>query len=113
VADNVSRGIRYYYYLPEESELRYRTFIANLSERLSMPSSEIDKSLCFYIRRGVYEFPLNTVLHISPEGSIEGYVGLVSGDLVQYYQRADTLLSWRLYQAFLMAFSLSLNPETQ
>jgi hypothetical protein len=113
VSDNIKKGIRYYYYLPEESELRYRKFISVLSMKVSLPPGEIDNSLCLYIKRGLSEFPLNSVLHILPDHTIEGYVGLVSGDLVQYYHKADILLSWRLYQAFLMAFSLSLDSETQ
>ncbi len=113
VLANIKKGVRYYYYLPEGSEIRYRQFIAKLSTSLLIPSQKIDEHKCFYIKRSPAEFPLVSVVFIKPNNIIEGFMGLSSGDNVQYFQRADSLLSWRLYQAFLMAFSLSSDTEIQ
>ncbi len=113
VLSNIRRGIRYYYYIPEESEVRYRQFISMLSKELSLPADEIDNKKCFFVKRGISEFPIVVVLFLHPNNTVEGFVGLSSDDSMQYFQKADNLLSWRLYQAFLMAFSLSLDPEIQ
>jgi hypothetical protein len=111
VLANIKKGIRYYYYIPEESELKYRHFVSMLSKELNLHPDEIDNVKCFFVKRGVSEFPIVAVLFLSPSNVLDGFVGLSSGDRIDYFLKADMLLSWRLYQSFLMAFSLSLDPE--
>ena len=113
VLANIKKGVRYYYYLPESSEIKYRRFISMLSEKLALPVESIDNQKCFFVKRGASEFPIVVVLFVRDNSLVEGFVGLSSGDSLEYFQKADNLLSWRLYQSFLMAFSLSLDPEIQ
>lgn len=113
VLTNIKKGVSYYYYIPEESEARYRQFISMLSTELSLPPEQIDNKKSYFVKRGVAEFPISAVLFIYPNKTVEGFVGLSSADDISYFQKADELLSWRLYQSFLMAFSLSLDSEIQ
>jgi transcriptional regulator with XRE-family HTH domain len=113
VLSNLKRGVRYYYYLPKDCEHGYRKFIADISKQLSTPVNRVDQRLCYFIPRGIAEFPINNVIHIHPDNSIYGFVGIVASDMVQYYQQADALLNWRIYQSFLMAISLSLDDKIQ
>ena len=114
VSKNILSGIKYYYHLPSACELRYRNFLSRLTQVLLKESLETtpDNNLTYFVPRGISEFPLNAILFIYPDRKLQGFIGLTSGDKAEYYQSLDSLVTWRLYQSFLMSIALSEKAES-
>lgn len=100
VTANLLKNIQYIYLLPSQHFPIYQNFIQKAELKHKSLKGKLDKKLCRFYERSDYDFPMNYVLHVFPTGEIQGYIGLLYDHMVQYFQVADSKLSWRIFSGF-------------
>ena len=107
VTKNLLKDIKYIYLLPSEHKPIYLNFLNQVEIKNKGRISKLDGNLCHFFERSNYDFPMNYVLHIYPTGEIECFIGLLYDNIVQYFQIADSKLSWRIFSGFKWGLKIS------
>ncbi len=100
VTRNLLRGVSYAYLLPEEGYPRYRAFVSRVEAEFPQLRGKLDGQLTQFFSRMSVEAPFSYAVFQLPDNSVQGYVGLLLSDIVQYFQVADAQLSYRLLEGF-------------
>jgi transcriptional regulator with XRE-family HTH domain len=111
VSENIRRGVKYFYVLPEDDRITYVTLLSRIAQKYPEIARNLDGKRTHYIARHPTDFPFNYVVYVYPKGQIQGYVGLLYDKRVQYFLKADAGLSLRMYHAFSLAISLAEDKE--
>lgn len=111
VADNLERGIRYSYLLPEDEYTTYQALLERLREERPQLRRKLDGVLTAFVPRASLGFPMNCVLHLESAGTLQGFVGIMQGDRPRFYQVADNKLTIRLYEGFRWAMTTERDPQ--
>ena len=107
VVENLQKGVRYYYGLPQNAYEDFRLWIDSLETKLGIPSREIIKTKAMLIGdetsdpalRELKRLPVNYVIHKKSDetNELEAYIGLLHGNRPQYYMRGDDAFAQLLY----------------
>lgn len=107
VSSNIERGVRYFYLLPELERVSYEALLMRVEDRFPALVGKIDGTRTQFYPRSNLDFPVNYVVHIHPNGHVEGFLGILHGTDVQYHHLADVKLALRLYDAFNWAITVA------
>jgi transcriptional regulator with XRE-family HTH domain len=107
VSNNIKRGIKYRYLLPEEHRFEFEAFVQKLERTSALKLKLKDPDVLRFILRPALSLPMSYVLYLLPGGKIEAYLSLPEQEFPKFYLAADERLSMALYDSFRWSATLS------
>jgi len=111
VLKNLTKGVIYYYILPESQRVTYRNLVKRLQEEMSKRGQQSKRDVMFFVPRSDHDTPVNQVLYLHPSGQVDGFIGLLGEMFPLCYQEVSPALAMRLFHSFLWMIRVGLNQK--
>ena len=110
VRNNLARGIKYTYLIPEYTRSAFNAFVSKLRSD-SKVAPYLSSGNLQFISRPMLDIPVSFVIHLPTDGTPQGFIALPVGDGPRVYQRTNFEVSWRLVESFAWITVLSRDNE--